>query len=209
MYQDGTATVMMKPVCQCGHIFRKLNIEELTIKADDYPFVTKTFFNPDRCPACGRSINCIASQTSHVGKFEYDETRWNLNQKKGMTNYFPIIAVDFDGTLCEDKWPEIGAPNEELFSYLKLQQRRYGVRLILWTCRSGERLQNAVNFCSKHGLEFDAVNENLPDVIEMYGDNTRKISADIYIDDKADHRFNLPFSSNNNKIGRMWDKNEP
>lgn len=118
-----------------------------------------------------------------------------------MNDYLPIIAVDFDGTLCENKWPDIGAPNEELFSYLKLQQQRYGVRLILWTCRSGERLQKAVSFCSEHGLEFDAINENLPDVVALYGDNTRKISADVYIDDKASHMFNLPHSTNEHQCG--------
>ena len=75
---DDAITVMMKPVCQCGHIFDKLNIEELAIDADDYPFVTKTFFNPESCPAYGKAINCVASQTSHVGKFEYDEARWGL-----------------------------------------------------------------------------------------------------------------------------------
>ena len=74
------------------------------------------------------------------------------------------IAVDFDGTLCENKWPNIGAPNEELFSFLK-KQREAGVKLILWTCRSGERLERAVTFCSQNGLEFDAVNENLPEII--------------------------------------------
>ena len=55
----------------------------------------------------------------------------------------------------------------------------------MWTCRSGIQLTQAVFFCKSYGLEFDAVNENLPDIIEKYGNDSRKISADIYIDDKA------------------------
>ena len=69
-----------------------------------------------------------------------------------------IIAVDFDGTLCENKWPEIGEPNTELIGYLIMMQKTVGAKIILWTCRIGEMLDRAVNWCSEHGLEFDAVN---------------------------------------------------
>ena len=67
-----------------------------------------------------------------------------------------IIAVDFDGTLCENKWPEIGMPNEELIEYLKKRQAA-GEKLILWTNRVDERLDEAVKWCEEHGLVFDAV----------------------------------------------------
>lgn len=69
-----------------------------------------------------------------------------------------IIAVDFDGTLCENKWPEIGMPNEELIEYLKKRQTN-GEKLILWTSRNEEQTQDAVDWCKKYGLIFDAVNE--------------------------------------------------
>ena len=98
----------------------------------------------------------------------------------------PIYAVDFDGTLCEYKWPDIGEPNAEMIDYLKCQQR-FGVKLILWTCREGERLQEAIDWCKEQGLEFDAVNENLPEIIEEFGKDNRKIFANIYIDDRACH----------------------
>ncbi|MCI8992276.1 MAG: hypothetical protein HFG80_06045 [Eubacterium sp.] len=96
---------------------------------------------------------------------------------------FEIIAVDFDGTLCENKWPEIGEPNKELITYLKKRQET-GDKLILWTCRVGEILDNAVIWSAEQGLIFDAVNENLPEVLERMGGDTRKIFADEYIDDK-------------------------
>lgn len=95
-----------------------------------------------------------------------------------------IIAVDFDGTLCENKWPEIGEANIELITYLIAKQRIEKARLILWTCRVGEMLDKAVTWCSEQGLEFDAVNKNLPDIIEEFGSDTRKIFANQYIDDR-------------------------
>ena len=96
----------------------------------------------------------------------------------------PIYAVDFDGTLCEYKWPEIGNANTELIDYLKIIQS-HGARLILWTCRKDEKLEEAVEWCKQHGLVFDAINENLPEIIEEFGSDTRKIYANKYIDDRA------------------------
>lgn len=97
---------------------------------------------------------------------------------------YKIIAVDFDGTLCYSNWPELGEPNLELIEYLK-SCKAAGIRLILWTCRAGEALEKAVSWCLDHQLEFDAVNDNLPEIIELYGNNSRKITCDYYIDDKA------------------------
>lgn len=96
-----------------------------------------------------------------------------------------IIAVDFDGTLCFSTWPDVGEPNKPLISYLKYQQKA-GNKLILWTCRSGAALDKAVSWCREvEHLEFDAINDNVQEVIDYYGNNSRKISCDIYIDDKA------------------------
>ena len=97
---------------------------------------------------------------------------------------YNIIAVDFDGTLCDECFPRIGAPNLPLI-YALLEQKRLGGKLILWTCRCGERLSEAVDWCASLGLTFDAVNENLPEIIDLYGSDSRKITADLYIDDKS------------------------
>lgn len=96
-----------------------------------------------------------------------------------------ILAVDFDGTLCENKWPDIGEPNTRLIKTLKEDQSECGAKLILWTCRNGEKLEEAVKWCADRGLIFDAINENLPEVIAWMGGDTRKIFADRYIDDRA------------------------
>ena len=92
------------------------------------------------------------------------------------TTAYQIIAVDFDGTLCYSNWPELGEPNRPLIEYL-IDQKRSGNKLILRT------ICNA--YYANDQLEFDAINDNLPEVIEMYGNNSRKITCDYYIDDKA------------------------
>ena len=92
-----------------------------------------------------------------------------------------IVAVDFDGTLCQrESFPQIGEPRLELISWLKDQQQR-GVKLILWTCRENEHLADAVAWCAQFGLQFDAVNDN----VASSGLQTRKVFADLYIDDRA------------------------
>lgn len=95
-----------------------------------------------------------------------------------------ILSVDFDGTLCESQWPNIGKPNMHLFAYL-INCRKCGIKVILNTMREGKLLDDAVEFCKKLGLSFDAVNNNLPEMVEMYGQNSRKIGADFYIDDRS------------------------
>lgn len=95
-----------------------------------------------------------------------------------------IIAVDFDGTLCDDRYPEIGMANEELIEYLK-GRKVNGDKLILWTSRNEEQTKEAVAWCREYGLYFDAVNDNLPEIVEEFGVNSRKIFADEYIDDHA------------------------
>jgi hypothetical protein len=95
-----------------------------------------------------------------------------------------IIAVDFDGTLCERKYPDIGAPITPVIEYVK-ERKAAGDIIILWTCRVGVHLENAVEWCKRQGLTFDYINENAPERVGQYGGDTRKISADEYIDDKA------------------------
>jgi hypothetical protein len=92
-------------------------------------------------------------------------------------------AVDFDGTLCENAWPNIGAPNYAMLEYC-INLRACGHKLILWTCRDGDSLREAIEWCSGYGLAFDAVNENLPERIALFGTDPRKVGADYYIDDK-------------------------
>ena len=95
-----------------------------------------------------------------------------------------IIAVDFDGVLVEDEYPGIGHAIAENIKFVK-ELKKQGNKIILWTCRSGKQLDDACLFCYRHGIKFDAINSNLPETIEKYGNDSRKITADIYLDDKA------------------------
>ena len=94
------------------------------------------------------------------------------------------IAIDFDGCLCENDWPEIGAPHMDVIN-AAIDEKKNGAALILWTCRVGERLGEAVAWCAGFGLEFDAVNANLPERIAAYQNDCRKVNADEYWDDRA------------------------
>ena len=101
------------------------------------------------------------------------------------------IAIDFDGCLCTDAYPEIGEPNWPVIRRAQAEQRA-GAGLILWTCREGQLLLDAIDACKGWGLTFDAVNESLPDWIEEFGTRPRKVGASEYWDDKA---VQLPIAS--------------
>ncbi len=96
-----------------------------------------------------------------------------------------IIAVDFDGTLCEHKFPEIGKPFLGVINYIKKRKEK-GDLIVLWTCREGELLDKAVEWCKEQGIELDAVNEDVRYVqVSDFGKNkSAKIYADVYIDDR-------------------------
>ncbi|WP_372936308.1 BT0820 family HAD-type phosphatase [Seonamhaeicola sp.] len=93
-----------------------------------------------------------------------------------------IIAVDFDGTIVEDAYPSIGKPKLFAFETLKKLQDK-GHRLILWTYRHGSKLDEAVNFCKENGIHFYAINSSFPEE-NFNNDVSRKINADIFIDDR-------------------------
>lgn len=101
-----------------------------------------------------------------------------------MKEYPEVYAVDFDKTLnLAEKYPQLGEPNKELFRFL-IRKRQQGDKVILWTCREDDLLKSAIKYCKNHGLEFDAINDNLPENIERWNNNCRKVFADYYIDDR-------------------------
>ncbi len=101
-----------------------------------------------------------------------------------MGNWKRAIAIDFDGTLCKNEYPDIGDPNWNVI-YEALQEQKHGAGLILWTCREGNLLYDALEACAEWGLYFDAINDSLPEWKEYFGSTPRKIGADEYWDDKA------------------------
>ena len=93
------------------------------------------------------------------------------------------IAVDFDGTIVHHRYPAIGKPIPFALETLK-QLSADGHRLILWTVREGKLLEDAVEYCRQNGLEFYAVNSEIPDSGWTNNWASRKIRADVYIDDR-------------------------
>lgn len=92
------------------------------------------------------------------------------------------IAVDFDGTIVKNAYPDIGKSMLFAFDTLKKLQQE-GHLLILWTYRSGDKLNEAVTFCKENGLNFYAINKSYPEEV-MSQKISRKINADIFIDDR-------------------------
>lgn len=94
------------------------------------------------------------------------------------------IAIDFDGTIVEHKYPQIGKEIPFAIATLKRLQDD-GHRLILWSCREGRLLEDAIAFCRERGVEFFAVNSNYPDEdVDADAIRSRKLKADMFIDDR-------------------------
>ena len=93
------------------------------------------------------------------------------------------IAVDFDGTIVEHRYPEIGNEVPFAIDTLKMLSRE-GHRLILWSVREGHLLDEAVAWCRERGLEFYAVNKDFPEETRQHDHFSRKLKVDLFIDDR-------------------------
>ena len=133
-----------------------------------------------RCATAPLSGEPKASGETPIGLRPLPQKR----EARAVGRWPTVIACDFDGTLCDEAWPEIGAPHWPIIHEL-IRRQCEGARIILWTCREGELLENAVMWCLNHGIKFDAINSNVAERIEQYGDDPRKVSADEYWDDRS------------------------
>ena len=93
------------------------------------------------------------------------------------------IAVDFDGTIVEHRYPEIGREVPFAIDTLKMLSRE-GHRLILWSVREGRLLDEAVEWCRERGLEFYAVNKDYPEEERNHDHYSRKLKVELFIDDR-------------------------
>lgn len=95
-----------------------------------------------------------------------------------------IIAIDFDGTIVEHAYPDIGKPIPFAIETL-LQMQKDGHKLILWTVRRGRLLQDAIDYCAQRGLYFYAENENYRGEDKELGEDiSRKLGVELFIDDR-------------------------
>lgn len=118
-------------------------------------------------------------------------------------DFVKVIAVDFDGCLCENSWPDIGDDNPQVVEAV-LREQAQGAKIILWTCRQGELLEAALSWCESRGIRFDCVNEPLPELKEQFGNDSRKIFATEYWDDRA---VELPHPKYLNRLAADIHKN--
>lgn len=95
-----------------------------------------------------------------------------------------VAAVDFDGCLCENAFPGIGRTRLNVIEAVQTLKAR-GWAIILHTCREGQLLEDALNWCKAMDVPIDLVNESHPDWIAHFGGDSRKVGATIYIDDRA------------------------
>lgn len=98
-----------------------------------------------------------------------------------------ILAIDYDGTIDYAGFPKVGNADMNTIKALK-EWKAAGNKLILWTCRDGSSLADAVRYMNDLGIDFDAVNDNIPE-IKRLGFRSPKIFAHHYIDDAANAGF--------------------
>jgi hydroxymethylpyrimidine pyrophosphatase-like HAD family hydrolase len=99
------------------------------------------------------------------------------------TEIHTILAIDFDGTICDLAYPEVGKVKYRAQYYInELYKKGFGI--VINTCREGKALAKALEFLDEEGFLYDYYNANFPHLIDEYQADTRKISADVYIDDK-------------------------
>lgn len=95
-----------------------------------------------------------------------------------------VIAVDFDDTIAKTVYPRIISPIPETIDFLRKAKAK-GAEIILNTCREGKELKDALDWCKENNVPIDRANENSPERVKIWGNDCRKIGADLYIDDKA------------------------
>lgn len=93
-----------------------------------------------------------------------------------------IVAIDFDGTIVENQFPDIGKMLPDAVESINYLYGK-GHKIIIWTSRDGNQLLDAINFIMKNQISFHRINDNLPENTEKYGSNSRKVYAHRYVDD--------------------------
>ncbi len=128
-----------------------------------------------------------------------------------------VFAIDFDGTLCEYNFPGIGnqKPEQKQLMKLLIELKKCGHKVVLWTNRGDNEkykcLSEAIEWCKQQGLEFDAVNKNLPEkeAAKVSGPSP-KILADYYVDDKAlEFKSDISMMNTIQRLTQILSKNQP
>ena len=95
-----------------------------------------------------------------------------------------IVAIDFDATICDSNWPDFGNPIEGAIEHIQKLHALDGLFIIIWTCRTGNAIEEVSCWLDKHKVPFHTINEACPYSLQLYGNDSRKIGAEVYVDDK-------------------------
>jgi hypothetical protein len=95
-----------------------------------------------------------------------------------------VFCIDFDGTVVSSAWPDIGDPLPYAIECINAIQDAGGL-VVISSCRCGQQEKDMIDWLHNHNVYPNAINDNLPSMIDMYDSNPKKISADVYIDDKS------------------------
>jgi hydroxymethylpyrimidine pyrophosphatase-like HAD family hydrolase len=94
-----------------------------------------------------------------------------------------IIAVDFDGTLHDAQYPAIGNPMPDAVEVMQ-KLHDAGCDIVIWTCRESKEQMDMFNWLIEKKIPFDRINDNSVEQMYFYGNDSRKVFADVYIDDR-------------------------
>jgi hypothetical protein len=166
---------------------------ELHIMADDFNYRWKimvrskkdnNFYASKYIDIFRMKVYLRSAITDCISEIEEDI---KLKEKQEPLKLRRVVAIDFDGTLCESAYPDVGVVEKThlLVHDLIHKEKANGSIIILWTCRCGKELEEAVAACKDWHIPIDYVNENDPERTKYFGADSRKISADLYIDDRA------------------------
>jgi len=114
-----------------------------------------------------------------------------------------VVAIDFDGTIVEDNYPEIGKLLPQAKESIQ-EIKELGTTIVIWTCRMDDKAEQAKEFLTKNEIPFDYFNENTDERKRFYGNDSRKISADIYIDDRGAGWCDVQCTASENNVD-IWD----
>lgn len=96
------------------------------------------------------------------------------------------LAIDFDDTIVNSKWPDIGELKPFAKEVINELYNDYNCDIIIWTCRENKELQDVYEFLNKNDIKYTTINENTPAIIKCWSNlNCRKVFADLYIDDRG------------------------
>lgn len=132
--------------------------------------------------SCKRYNLWLDTRTASFCYISYLSKEWTIHHRKN--RHRMILAIDFDGVLNASRFPSVGIAVSGAVDGMKAL-KAMGHTLIIWTCREGQDQTNAINWLLERGIPFDGINCNLRSNIERYHNDSRKINAHLYIDDKC------------------------